>query len=79
MEAEFFKLKMEYFNDKKMEKSSQELDVRSFAFKSTVDCLKKMGYQYVKYLGTGKFGKVVEMLRPNDKYRVVVKLTREKD
>ena len=62
-----------------MEKSSQKLDAKNIAFKSIVDCLEKMAYQYVKDLGAGKFGNVLEMLRPNDKYRAAVKLIREKD
>ena len=70
---------MGFFNDKKINKPSQELDAKNIAFKSTVHCLEKICYQYVKDLGAGKFGKVVEMLSPNDKYRVAVKLVREKD
>ena len=70
---------MSYLKDKNKEKFRQEPGTKNFAFESTLEILKEMGFRYVKDLGIGQFGKVVDMVHPNTKTSIAVKLVDEKD
>ena len=67
------------FKDKYKEKFNQELGSKAIAFESTLQVLEEMGYRYVKDLGIGNFGKVVDMIHPNTKKSIAVKIVNEKD
>lgn len=70
---------MEFVKIQKQEKVNKELTSEKINFTSTLKSLKKLGYDYVKDLGVGKFGKVVVMINQNTKTTWAVNFFKEEN